>query len=306
MTDQTSVETTPEALESASDGFEVFSSQPEPEPEKPEQNAEAEEATDAAGETDTGDDAPQDTEGGKPKPKGVQKRIDELTANWRGAERDRDYWRDLAMQAQQKPQQQAPQPQNAQQQDRPGKPDPKSFRDGDMDPAYFEALAGWQADQRVAAALEKQRQDMEAETRDEEQRRKQAEFSQKLAEAGEYGEKVKALASDGTAPVSQTMVEVARSSENGVKVLAHLHDDRAELRRIASLPDHMQPYEMARLEQRIIAEQTGRAATKAPDPFPSASGKSAAIPAKDPAKMSQKEYDAWREKEIERRQNSGW
>ena len=31
------------------------------------------------------------------KPKGVQKRIGELTHSWRDAQRERDYWRDLAL-----------------------------------------------------------------------------------------------------------------------------------------------------------------------------------------------------------------
>jgi hypothetical protein len=38
-----------------------------------------------------------------PKAKGVQKRLDELTRNWRETERDRDHWRELAMRTQAPP-----------------------------------------------------------------------------------------------------------------------------------------------------------------------------------------------------------
>jgi DNA mismatch repair ATPase MutL len=314
MTDETSAEETPEVLEPTSSGVEVFSSQPDPEPEKPEQPAEAEETAETAGETDTGDDAPQDDDGEapKPKPKGVQKRIDELTSNWRSAERreqeradEARYWRELAMRAQQEGQQ-APQPQNAQPDTTQAKPDPKSFRDGEFDPGYIEAVAGWQADQRIASALEKQKTELAEQRAADETQAKAKAFYDKIADSGDAGERVLALASDPSANVTATMVEVAQASENGIKLLAHLHDDRRELQRIAALPEHMQPYEMARLETKIIAEQSGRVATKAPDPLPSASGRSAAMPTKDPAKMSQAEYDAWRSKEVERRQNSGW
>lgn len=48
-------------------------------------------------ETEVEQDAQPD-EGEEPrKPRGVQKRIDELTGNWRNAERERDHWREVAM-----------------------------------------------------------------------------------------------------------------------------------------------------------------------------------------------------------------
>lgn len=305
MTEETSVETTPDALTVSKDSVQVFSAQPDPEPQKPAQESVSEEAPEEAGEQElvSGDDAPQEEPEGEKKPKGVQKRIDELTSNWRTAERDRDHWRDLAMRNQTAPQQ-APQPQTAPADQGPAKPDPKQFRDGDMDPGYYEALAEWKAETKVGQLMEKQTRESQERQQTEAFQRKMQEFSQKLATAGEDGLKVQALGQDPYAPVTPTIRDVALASENGVKVLAHLNDNRAELQRIAALPDAMQAYELAKLETRLIAERAR--VTKAPNPMPSVSGKGSVAPNKDPAKMSQSEYEAWRSSKAAERNSSGW
>src|SRR5689334_5427715 len=64
----------------------------------------------------------------KPKPSGVQKRLDELTRNWRQAERDRDHWREQATRNQSQP----AQPQAAQ-----GEPSLEQFN-GDAAKFYTE------------------------------------------------------------------------------------------------------------------------------------------------------------------------
>lgn len=100
---------------------------------------------------DTADDAGADAQGQRPN--GVQKRIGELTANWRQAERDRDHWREMAMRAAQggQPQQQPPAHQAAQQdplaaivaQHVGPAPKPEDFPAGEFDPAFRQAEQQW-------------------------------------------------------------------------------------------------------------------------------------------------------------------
>lgn len=64
-----------------------------------------EEQEEATASEETEEEAADDSSAEPPKPKGVQKRIDELTRNWRETERHRDYWRELALRSnQEKPQ----------------------------------------------------------------------------------------------------------------------------------------------------------------------------------------------------------
>lgn len=83
--------------------------------------------------------------------KGIQKRVDELTALRRQAERDRDHWRELAMrQGQQPPQQQQAPPSAA---DSPA-PKPEDYPAGEFDPGYDKARTEWI---KASAAAEAER-----------------------------------------------------------------------------------------------------------------------------------------------------
>jgi len=135
--------------------------------------AEAEDTEEAAAsETPDADDA-----GAEPEPKkakGVQKRIDELTGNWRNAERERDHWRELAMRTMQS----AGQPQPAAQPTQTGavpaapapaslppdiaaqlgpRPDPAQYPAGEFDPRYTVDLAKYEFRAEAAQAAAQQR-----------------------------------------------------------------------------------------------------------------------------------------------------
>lgn len=222
---------------------------------------------------DTGDDdAPADP----PKPKGgFQRRIAELTHNWRETERDRDYWREVALRnVNQPPQRSEPNPL-----------DPRSYANGDRDVAYIAAVAREEARRELEAEQARERQEAQARTFQE----KVADFRSRVSDQDEGAW---LLLSDPSAPVTQEMAEAIVGSDVGVKVADHLGRNPAEARRIASLPPHLQGYEIAKLESRVSAPVRPSAA---PPPPPTVGGRASASSGyRDD--MTLAEYEAWRAK----------
>jgi hypothetical protein len=222
------------------------------------QVAEPQPETEAVEEMDAGLDE------GRTKPKGVQKRIDELTGNWRKAERDRDYWRDLALQAWQG-----------------GSPAPEP------EPVYDLPAAS----DGYAPAIDPQRIKMEA--------AQEARFSI-LVEgltARLQDQDAKRFWTHPQSPISRQMADVILESEAPEAVLAHLGRNVGEAARIRSLPPHKQAYELAKLERMVTAPAPPPKASAAPAPVPVVSG-SRASAAPDPSKMSTEQWMAWRNAQL--------
>lgn len=249
----------------------------------PEQSADEVEAT------DTSDDG-EDSAAERPKAKGVQKRIDELTANWRTTERDRDYWRELAMRnTQQQPQKQE---QPAQPQEAP-KPKEDDFQDYST---YLEALADWKADQKIQSHFsEYQRRQQEQEQQRTEAQRQQA-FQQKAQEFAKEKPDFQAVVSNPSVPINEPMKDAILESDMGPQIAYHLgqHPDKAA--QIAGMSAYGAAREIGRLEAQLSVPEKPKV-SQAPDPVEPVGGGSERN-AKDPEKMTTKEWMDWRNKQV--------
>jgi hypothetical protein len=188
--------------------------------------------TDAAPTTAIPGDAPATPEA---KPKGVQKRIDELTGNWRNAERDRDYWREQAIKGQQPP---APVV--------TGKPTLEQF-EFDQE-KFLEALADWKLNERDKAA-ETKRKETEAKEAAEKRTKTFVEREAKYAAGKDDYRSVAEVGNDPSFICTPAMAEAILEAEEGPALLHYLDTHRDEAARIAQ----MSPTQTALALGRIIA-----------------------------------------------------
>ena len=212
--------------------------------------------------TETQDsEAPAEPDEAPKPPRGVQKRLDELTANWRAAERREEQLRQLL--AQQMAQVQQPQTfQPAQLQPTNERPVLEQF---DSYEAFTEALTDWKATQAVQTAL----QQREAAQRQAEEQRQQQErastWQQRATDATSRYADFAEVALNRDLPVSPAMAEVIQSVDNGPDVLYHLGRNPAEAARIAALSPAQAAFALGSLAASL---QTPTKATPRPVPQP--------------------------------------
>ncbi len=216
------------------------------------------------------------------KSKGVQKRIDELTALRYDAERDRDYWRDLALKSQQQPQQPETQAQTPQ---KPTEDDFDSYED------YLIELGKWGAKRELEEQQSKAKQ-YEAQAK---QQQLAQSFAEKEAAYRANHPDYDRVARDPYLPVTDAMAEAIASSDNGPEVLHHLGNNRNEAARIANLSPYQQVRELTLLEARLTAKPEPKQ-TSAPEPISPVGGNQPAQA--DPSKMSIEEWMNWRNSQI--------
>jgi hypothetical protein len=251
---------------------------------------EATPAQDTAGTpTETRAESPPAVETPKPEPKGVAKRIDELTRNWREAQRYNE--RLLALLEQQK-QQPKPQEQPSQ---------PKSLKDFNYDEkAYTDHLyteARKVAEESARQAGAKFRAEQEAISR-------RAKFDERVSQFKATVEDYDAVVHEGT-PVSEAMADAIMDSDEAGALMYYLGQNPDLATKLYHLTPAKAGREIQRIEDRLVAERKKAAekpVSKAPPPAPK-------IDAVDPAprvtstsdpeadKLSDKEWFALAEKE---------
>ncbi|CAO3372882.1 hypothetical protein [Azospirillum argentinense] len=242
--------------------------------EQQEDAATSTEADQTGAETEGTDDGGED--GPKKPAKGVQKRLDELTRNWRDAERDRDHWRDMAMRGGQ-PQQPGPEPKPTPAAE--AAPKPEDFPTYD---AYLIAQAKHQLRQELTQAEREKAQEQEA-TQVATGWRAQVD-----AAKGKYGD-FEAVAF--SAPISESVAHMVAASDVGADLAYHLGKNPDEARRISALPPVAAARELGRLEAKLSAAPPPKQ-TQAPPPVPTVNGRG--TPTRDPNAMSYEEYKAMR------------
>lgn len=229
------------------------------------------------------------------KPRGVQKRLDELTALRRDAERDRDYWRQLALaNAQQQAPQAQPAPQSAVQQSAVG--EPPRIEQFEVYDDYLEARARWAAadEFRRQREQDEERRAHDAARAEAEQRATQ--WSERAASASTRYADFATVALDPNLPISEAMADVIQSVENGPDVLYHLGKHPGEAVRIARLSPAHAAFELGALAAAIKA-QPKQQLRPGPTPIQPLGG-GAAAPTTDPSRMSADEWRAWRNEQL--------
>lgn len=192
---------------------------------------------------------------------GVAKRIDELTANWRAAERREEELRRVVAQLAQQQQPQV-QPVAPPQQSFNAKPTLEDFNSYEE---FTEALTDWKATQAVQTALQ-QREAAEAAARAQREQAERAQtWQQRASEASTKFNDFHAVALNPDLPVSPAMAEVIQSVDNGPDVLYHLGKNPAEAARIAALPPTQAAFALGSL---AAALQPPTKATPRPVPQP--------------------------------------
>lgn len=232
---------------------------------------------------------------------GEKERIAELTGSWRETQRDRDFWRDQALNK--------------------GKAEPETKVDKAKGPTGesteadedIKTLADFKYDEKAYGKYMRQlaRDDAKREADavrseikgDQTEAQKAEELStfQERAETWAKGQKLEkidlmfASPADGGPSVSGTMAEAIMSSEHGPEVLNYLTRNQAESRRIHKLSPVQQAREIGKLEAKFAAAPADRTVSGAPPPHETVKGASDVSVTKDPAKMSDSEW--WADKQ---------
>lgn len=224
---------------------------------------------------------------GEKKPHWATRRIDELTRNWREAERRNDQLLELIGSLQGKPATQ-------QQVDDGGKP--PSLADFNYDEGkYQEALLSFAtkaAEKTVTAKLSEWERQQSVQRQAQTFKAKEAAFA---ATVEDYADKVY----DPSVPISAAMAEAIADSEIGPQLAYHLADNRELAAKIAAMSPVQAARELGKLEAKLSAPPP-KPVTKAPPPPPKIAATDGEVD-KDPEKMSMAEWMKWREKQLKSR-----
>lgn len=247
-----------------------------PEPEQEQQNPDV-----GAEESDSPSEESPDT-GARSEKSRIEKRIDELTANYRSAERERDYWRQVAQQQQAEPEQlQEPEQ----------KPTADQFDDYDQ---YIEALTDWKVRKQAETWQEQQQREREQQT----QAQRQAEFQKRAAEFAKEAPDFWDVAGNPNVPITQSVVDAAMDSDIGPKVLYHLGQNPDEAARVSQMNPTAAAREIGRLEAQLRLPTKPKTSNAAePPPTVSGAGETAGKSLDD---MTTEEFMATRRKQLQR------
>lgn len=220
------------------------------EPEVKASEAEPSPAADDASETDA-------------KPKGVGKRIDELTRLRRDAERERDHWREMAMRQQAAPVQEVETPQ--------APSTPKTLADFGYDEGQYQAYLLTEVSR---AATEAARKELQAEQARREQEQRKTAFSSRESTFAKTNPDYMEVTRDPSVPITARMAEVIADSEDGPALAYHLAKNVEIADAISRLPDLAQARELGRLEAQLAferkqADEARKRVSAAPPPTPS-------------------------------------
>jgi len=220
---------------------------------------------------------------------GVGKRIDELTRNWRETERDRDYWREMAITTRPP---EAPKPVET--------PTDKTLADFNYDEVAYRkhivTVARTEAVQAAKEELKREREEGYASERD-------ADFADRedkyLKDAPDYME----VTRSPRLTITESMAETIKDSEHGPAIAYHLGKNPALAAQIARLPALQQAREIGRIEAKLTAAPPPKV-SEAPPPAPKIDAVDPVIE-KDHDKMTDAEWLAWRNKQLARQRKRG-
>lgn len=224
------------------------------------------------------------------KPDGVQKRINELTAKARAAERRAEILERELEARQQQPSTPAKQDVTDE------KPMSNQFK---TDEEYFEALAEWKLDQKLAAREQAAREES-SRNRQQETRQKVAYRVQGQIEAGrgkysDFDEKV--MQNQGLA-ITPSMVEALSEFDAGEDITYYLADHLDEAADIASMSPTRQAIALGRIEAKLASKPPAKTVSAAPAPVGSQLNGGASPSKADPSKMTDAEWAKWSEEQA--------
>jgi hypothetical protein len=226
----------------------------------------------------------------EPEAKGVQRRFDELTRYRREAERDRDYWRELATrQAPKAPEPVAP-PQEV-----------KTLADFQFDEGKHQSYLMQQA---ARSATEAAKAELKADQDRQAKERRAATYVQRVREFAKDKPDYQEVASH--APISDSVADIIITLETGPELAYYLGNNPDVASQISNLPNAVAAYELGTIAARLKFERETASKAKnlvsaAPPPSPTigAGGGSATAP-----KVDSPDSDSLSDAEWTRRRNA--
>lgn len=219
-------------------------------------------------------------------PKGVGKRIDELTRNWREAQRQNE--RLLAMLEQRN---QAPPAQQ--------EPEKKSLKDFNYDEnSYRDHLyteARKHAEEAAKQAGIKWKAEQDAISR-------RAKFDERVMQFKATVEDYDDVVTEGT-PISEAMADAVMDSDEAGALMYYLGNNRDVALKLYHLSPAKAGREIQKIEDRLVAERKKAAekpVSKAPEPPPKVEGGDPGSVEKDPSQMTDAEFSKWFRKQRKR------
>ena len=216
-------------------------------------------------------------------PKGVQKRIDRLTREKYQLQARLE----MLERSQQAPQQQQQAAQASQPSQAPKLEQYASIED------YLDALA----DHKAAQKADKVFKEREASERQQRQQSEQAKlhdgYAKQTEQARNAYEDFDDVVENPDLPITQAMAEAIMRSQNGADVAYYLGKNPAEAARLANLDPFSAAVEIGRIAATVVRPQP-RKASSAPPPIQPVGTR--ATPVTDPARMSDAEWYAQRNK----------
>lgn len=264
---------------------ETTAAPPQGQPAEPASATQAEETKPAGLEEQA--EQPQQTEADEPpkQPKGVQKRLDELTRRARDAERRHDeamqLIRAVVLNKGDLPKVAA---------ESAGPPKQEDFQTTED---YRRAEARWMVQEEIKAIREEAERSKQIEA----VKQREATWEQRQAKASEKYEDFAEVALADDLSISPVMAEAMKDSDMGPDVAYYLGKNPAEAERIAKLSPAAQVREIGKIEARleVKASEPAKRPSKAPAPIEPVGGGSPS--STDVSKMSMAEYEAYRAKQ---------
>lgn len=219
-------------------------------------------------------------------PKGVQKRIDRLTRERYQLKGELEAMRRMAVQ------QPAPQ---AQQSAAEGAPKAEQFSTYEE---FLEAKAEWKAEQKVAEVLRKQQESTQRQSAEAERQKVAQAWESRVEAASDAYDDFEEVALSPDLPVSAPMAEAIKRAEKGADVLYYLGKNPEIAGQIARLDPLSAAIRIGEIAA-TLARPVAKKATSAPPPINPVGAR--ASTAKDPSKMTDAEFAAWRREQIKRR-----
>lgn len=218
-------------------------------------------------------------------PKGVQKRIDRLTRERYRLQGELD-----AIRRQQVQPQAAQAPSSSE-----GAPTPDQFQSYEQ---YLEAKAEWKAEQKVSEVLRRQQESTRQQSAQAEQAKLRATWEQRVDAASDAYDDFDEVALAPDLPISGPMAEAIQRAEKGADVLYYLGKHRDVASQLASMDAFSAAIRIGEIAA-TLARPVPKKTTSAPPPINPVGARATA--AKDPARMSDAEFAAWRREQIKKR-----
>ena len=182
-----------------------------------------------------------------------------------------------------------------QQQQRDGRPREEDFQ-GRPYHEFAAAVARFEAEQVFEQRLKAREQESMAQKQQRDAAESAHRVKERLSEGADEFPDFEEVALADHVPITPAMAQAIVASDMPAKVAYYLGSHLDEAKRIADLPPEKQFREIVKLESKVSETPTP---TRTPPPIQPSQGR--ATVDKDPSKMTDKEFAAWRKRQIAQR-----